>query len=74
VGKKQIHTVPRGDRWANVIPGNERASGVYDTQAEAIDAARERAIRDGLEHFIHGRDGRIREKNSYGNDPFPPRG
>ncbi|MDE0092409.1 MAG: DUF2188 domain-containing protein, partial [Oligoflexia bacterium] len=23
---------------------------------------------------IHGRNGRIREKNSYGSDPFPPKG
>ena len=71
---KQIHTVPRDGRWANVIPGNKRASGLYDTQAEAIAHGRERAKRDGLEHVIHGRDGRIREKNSYGNDPYPPKG
>ena len=23
---------------------------------------------------IHGKDGRIRSKHSYGNDPFPPHG
>ncbi|MBY0544383.1 MAG: DUF2188 domain-containing protein, partial [Gammaproteobacteria bacterium] len=27
-----------------------------------------------VEHFIHGKDGKIQERNSYGNDPFPPRG
>ena len=26
------------------------------------------------ELFIHGKNGRIRERDSYGNDPFPPRG
>jgi hypothetical protein len=24
--------------------------------------------------YIHGQDGRIRERNSYGNDPYPPKG
>jgi uncharacterized protein DUF2188 len=26
------------------------------------------------EHIVHGRDGRIRQRDSYGRDPFPPRG
>ncbi|MFD2671827.1 DUF2188 domain-containing protein [Marinicrinis sediminis] len=67
--KKSIFTTKRGNGWANVIGGNKRASGLYDTQKEAIDAARDRAKRDGLEHTIQGRDGKFREKNSYGNDP-----
>jgi hypothetical protein len=27
-----------------------------------------------VEHLIHGTDGQIRERNSYGNDPNPPKG
>ena len=46
----------------------------HHTQHEARDAAQEIAQNQGSEMFIHGRDGRIRERNSYGNDPFPPRG
>nr|MDC2856665.1 DUF2188 domain-containing protein [Ningiella sp. W23] len=26
------------------------------------------------ELYVHGKDGKIREKNSYGNDPHPPKG
>ncbi len=26
------------------------------------------------ERIIHGEDGKIRQKNSYGNDPYPPKG
>ena len=37
-------------------------------------AAREIAINQKSEVFIHGENGRIRERNSYGNDPFPPKG
>ncbi len=26
-----------------------------------------------VEHVIHNKDGKISDKDSYGNDPFPPR-
>lgn len=72
-GKNQ-HVVPRGSEWAVKGAGNERASSVHGTQQEAIEAARETAIRQGSEMLIHGRNGQIRERNSYGNDPYPPEG
>jgi hypothetical protein len=46
----------------------------HDTQAQATEAARNTAIREGGEVIIHRPDGRIRDSNSYGNDPFPPKG
>ena len=61
-------------KWQDKKVGTERASSVHDTQAEAWDAAKDRARRDHTEAFLTGRDGRIRERNTYGNDPFPPRG
>ena len=73
MGRNQ-HVVPRGDRWAIVGAGSERATSLHDTQAAAIDQAREIARNQGSELFIHRPDGRIRERDSYGNDPFPPRG
>ena len=54
--------------------GNFRASSVHSTQHEAIKAARETAIHRGSEMLIHGENGRIREWNTYGRDPFPPKG
>ena len=69
-----IHTVPHDDGWANVREGSDRASSVHPTQAEAIERGREIAQNAGVEHFIHGTNGRIRERNSYGNDPYPPKG
>lgn len=74
VAKKDQHVVPHDEGWAVKVPGNERASSVHDTQQEAIDVARERAISNRSEMFIHNRQGRIRERNSYGNDPHPPKG
>ena len=26
-----------------------------------------------VEHVIHNKDGKISDKDSYGNDPFPPK-
>lgn len=43
--------------------------GMYRTQAIAIKFARPLAMRYKAELFIHGRDGKIRAKDSYGNDP-----
>ena len=75
-GKNQ-HVTPRNggkDGWAVITEGATRASRVYDTQKEAIKDARDTAKEGKAELFIHGRDGQIRERDSYGNDPFPPRG
>jgi hypothetical protein len=73
MGKNQ-HVVPTDDGWGVRGEGNERLTSIHDTQAEADAAAREIAINQRSEVVIHRPDGRIRDKNSYGNDPFPPRG
>ena len=72
-GKGQ-HVVPRDSKWAVRRTGSNRVTRRFDTQREAIDAARELARKQGTEVFIHGRDGRIRERDTYGADPFPPKG
>ena len=73
-GKNQ-HVTPRKEGgWQVKGAGNAKATVRTETQAEAIRIAREIAINKGSEVVIHGQDGRIREKNSYGNDPYPPKG
>jgi hypothetical protein len=73
MGKNQ-HVVPHGDGWAVRAEGNERATSVHRTQSEATDSARQIATNQRSEVLIHGRNGQIRERNSYGNDPCPPKG
>ncbi len=51
-----------------------KASRVFKTQGEAIADARQKAEKQKTELYIHGRDGRIRERSSFGKDPFPPKG
>jgi len=60
--------------WQGKKGGAERASFRTETQAEAFSKAVEQGKREGLEVFLHGRKGQIRERNSYGNDPYPPKG
>jgi hypothetical protein len=71
---KNQWVVPRGKGWAVHGEGNDRDTSLHNTQAEAIDAARRIAQNRRSEVIIQGQDGKIRERNSYGNDPFPPRG
>lgn len=72
--KRPVHTVPHGDRWANRRAESERVSKTFDTKSAAESAGRDTARREKTEHIIHNRDGQIGERNSYGNDPHPPRG
>ncbi len=72
MGKDQ-HVVKHPDGWAVKGANNERATKVTRTQSEAISSAREIAKNQGSEVVIHGRNGQIRDKDSYGNDPNPPR-
>ena len=71
--RKNVHVVPREGQWAVKKEGNQRATSIHRTQSNAIDTAREAARAEKSELVIHDRNGRIRNKNSYGNDPFPPR-
>jgi len=70
---KPVHVVPHDNQWAVRREHSDRASSVHGTQQEAIDRARETAQREGAELVIHGRHGQIRDKDSHGHDPFPPR-
>ena len=68
------HVVPAGVEWAVKKSNSDRVTKIFDSQREAISRAIKIAVNQKSEVVIHGKDGRIREKNSYGKDPFPPRG
>ncbi len=73
MGKNQ-HVTPIGDKWQVKGAGNSRATAIYDTQKEAIAHAKQIATNQQSELLIHNKQGRIRERNTYGKDPFPPKG
>lgn len=73
--KKDVHVVPNKDKggWDVVREGSERASNHFDTKAEAEKRGRELAKQDKVEYVPHGKDGKIQDPDSYGNDPNPPK-
>ena len=68
------HVIPEDGHWIVKKAGAERATRVTETQDEASSRAREIWKNQRAELLIHGKDGKIRQKNSYGNDPYPPKG
>lgn len=74
MSKKNQHVVPRGNNWAVQGAGNEKATRIVSTQSEGIKIAKEIAINQKSEMFIHRPNGQIRERNTYGKDNFPPKG
>lgn len=73
--KPAVVTGPHpGGGWQNKVEGNQRASNVAPTKAAAQAKGREMAIERHTEHKIQNQNGQIKERNSYGNDPSPPKG
>ena len=75
-GKTDTHRVvhnPNGG-WDVKRDGNQRSSGHFETKQEAINAGREISRNQGTELATHNLDGRIADRVSHGNDPYPPKG
>ncbi|MEK6281467.1 MAG: DUF2188 domain-containing protein [Acidobacteriota bacterium] len=68
-----LHVVPRIGGWAVRTEGSSRARSIHGSQREAIEAARKLAKEAAMQLVIHGRDGRIRERDSYSQEPLPPK-
>ena len=72
MGKNQ-HVTPNGNGWQVIGAGNSKATKLFGTQKEAIDYGRDIAKNQQSELVIHGTNGKIRDKDSYCNDPYPPK-
>lgn len=72
--KQNVITGPHHEGgWQVKSSGAQRASSLHRTQADAISAGRRIAINRRCELIIQGKNGKIRNTNSYGNDPCPPK-
>ena len=67
------HVVPNGNNWQVKAEKATRATKNFNTQREAINYAKGIAIKQNSEVVIHDKHGRIRDKDSYGNDLCPPK-
>ncbi len=76
MAKKSNHVVPSKEKggWAVLKSGSSRASKSFETKEDAVKYGRELSRKEQTELYIHKRDGLIQDRNSYGKDPFPPKG
>lgn len=73
MSKKNQHVVPNESGWGIKGEGNSRLTKILPTKNEALEVARTIAKNQGVELFIHGKDGKIQDRDSYGIDPCPPK-
>jgi hypothetical protein len=71
--KKNIHVTPLGSKWQVKVEKSNTPVSMHTTQGKAISKAIPIAKASGLEVVIHRPNGTIRDKDSYGKDPFPQR-
>lgn len=68
------HVVPgKNGGWNVKGAGAKRATVHTETKQDAINIARNISQNQHSELIIHGRNGRIQNRDSHGHDPFPPR-
>lgn len=71
---KQVFVSPDGDDWKVKVVGNEKASAILDTKAQAVERGIEIAKNQNAELLVQNLDGTIGWRNSYGNDPRKSKG
>lgn len=73
MAKKNVHVVPNGNRWAVKPEGAAKPLSTHRTQELAANAGKKVAQQNQSELVIHRPNGQIRDKDSFGNDPCPPK-
>ena len=66
--------IPINGRWGVKAAGAKKFTKIFDTQEEAREYAKQIAVDQQAEVIIDNKSARFRQKNSYGNDPYPPEG
>ena len=73
MGKNQ-HVVSQGERWAVKAEGAPEPHSLFKTQSDAWEKAKAIARKERSEALLHGKDGHIRARNTYGSDPRRSKG
>lgn len=73
--KKHIHIVPNPEGGWDV-KNEKKPTPVAHTpkKEDAVTIGREHARQEQCDVIIHKRDGTIEKRDSYGSDPYPPKG
>jgi hypothetical protein len=67
MAKHDVHVSKDGSGWKTLQSGEKQSH--HRTQGAALDRGEKVAKRNGVDLVTHGRDGKIRSKDSFGNDP-----
>ncbi|HAX48918.1 MAG TPA: DUF2188 domain-containing protein [Ignavibacteria bacterium] len=73
MSKKNQHIVPLGNGWAVKGEGNSKYTAITDTKEKAMVVGKAIAKSNKSELVIHAKNGKIIDRDSYGNDPYPPK-
>lgn len=71
--KKNFHSVPKNNGWAVKKEGITKPISIHHTQVASEDKARLLAKKAEVEAVYHNKRGEIKDKDSFGNDPNPPK-
>ncbi|MEG0334439.1 MAG: DUF2188 domain-containing protein [Akkermansia sp.] len=75
MNKRSIDITPApSGGWQGKREGATRSSFTTSTKQEAIDRGRALSKSEHGELFIYGKDGKIQQRDSHGNDPYSPKG
>ena len=74
MAKGDVSTYYEDGVWKSKVEGSSRAAHTGGTKTQQQAIGRKMAKARGVEHTIRNTDGTIAEKNSYGHDPYPPKG
>jgi Uncharacterized protein conserved in bacteria (DUF2188) len=70
----QVHVSPaKNGGWKVQSTGTSKPSVILPTKVPAVAKGTQVAKNNGSELVIHKTDGTIQNKNSFGNDPYPPK-
>lgn len=73
-GKKMYHLAPNEGKWVVKKALEVKASKIFDNKVAAKIYAVKLARNDKTELVIHGKDGRVQDRRSYGDCPSPTKG
>lgn len=72
MGKNQWVS-PRDDKWAVHGEGNSKDTKLFNRKQDAVDYAKGIAKNQRSELIVQKKNGIIHSKDSFGNDPCPPK-
>lgn len=72
--KKNIHVLYKDEKWISKEENFDNILKSFDTKDEAIEYSRNKAKKNKVELIIHNINNKISNRDSYGNDFYPPKG